>query len=206
MTPTLDFSGLRITYDERVLEPRPWTADQSRWAAALMRTAPPGRVLELCCGAGHIGLLATAATPEQDRRQLVAVDLNPAASALTRTNAAAAGLSGWLEVRTGDMSAALDEGEVFSVIIADPPWVPTAQTSRFPDDPLLAIDGGCDGLTVARCCAQVAQRHLHPEGTAVLQLGDRGQVEALDAAAYGLRVTEVRDGERGVLAGLRRLL
>lgn len=204
MTTTVDFSGLRITYDDRVLEPRVWTADQSRWAAELMAAAPSGAVLELCCGAGHIGLLATALTPEDQRRRLVAVDLNPAAVTLTAANAAAAGLSGWVEVREGDMTDVLAEDEVFPVVIADPPWVPTSQTGRYPRDPLLAIDGGADGLAVARRCAQVASRHLHAEGTAVLQLGTREQVEALDVAAYGLAVTEVRQGERGVLAGLRR--
>ncbi|MCK0110568.1 class I SAM-dependent methyltransferase [Ornithinimicrobium sp. F0845] len=205
MTPTVDFSGLQITYDERVLEPRRWTADQSRWAAELMSLAPPGPVLELCCGAGHIGLLATALTAADTRRHLVAVDLNPAAVTLSTANAAAAGLDDWVEVRGGDMSEVLSDREVFSVIIADPPWVATEQTTRYPEDPLLAIDGGPDGLAVARLCARVMQEHLHRDGVAVLQLGDLDQVDALDLTAYCLEVTEVRAGERGVLASLRRL-
>lgn len=76
----MEFCGLVISYDERVLEPRPWTADQSRWAADLIVASPPGEVLELCCGAGQIGLLATALTPVGSRRKLVAIDLNPAPS------------------------------------------------------------------------------------------------------------------------------
>ena len=32
----VDFEGLRIEFDDRVLEPRPWTAEQSRWAAELI--------------------------------------------------------------------------------------------------------------------------------------------------------------------------
>ena len=205
VTSTVDFSGLQITYDKRVLEPRSWTADQSRWAATIMTQAPPGRVLELCCGAGHIGLLATALTAEASRRHLVSVDLNPAAITLTAANAAAAGLTPWVEVREGDMADVLGDDEVFSVIIADPPWVPTEQTARYPQDPLVAIDGGVDGLVVARRCAQVVQRHLHPDGVAVLQLGELDQVDALDLPSYGLSVAEVREGERGVLACLRRV-
>lgn len=204
VTSTVDFSGLQISYDHRVLEPRPWTADQSRWAAELISRAPAGPVLELCCGAGHIGLLATALTDESHRRRLVAVDVNPAAVTFTAANTAAAGLDRWVEVRQGDMTQVLGPDELFSVVIADPPWVPTDQTSRYPQDPLLAIDGGADGLAVARRCARVIQRHLHPDGLAVLQLGARDQVDALDLAAYGLGVTETRDGERGVLICLRR--
>src|SRR5689334_1747601 len=70
-----DFSGLRIQYDDEVLAPRDWTAEQSRWAAELIREAGPGPVLELCAGVGHIGLLAVHLVP----RPLVCVDANPVA-------------------------------------------------------------------------------------------------------------------------------
>ena len=70
-----DFGGLRIRYDDRVLAPRDWTAAQSRWAAELIATAPPGPVLEVCAGAGHIGLLAVTLAP----RPLVCVDADAVA-------------------------------------------------------------------------------------------------------------------------------
>ncbi|WP_256842058.1 methyltransferase [Ornithinimicrobium cryptoxanthini] len=204
MTPTMDFCGLAIAYDSRVLQPRGWTADQSRWAADLMAAAPAGPVLELCCGAGHIGLLATTLTPADSRRQLVAVDINPAAVELTARNAAAGRLDDWVEVRGGDMTEVVGSDEVFAVIIADPPWVPAHQTGRFPEDPLLAIDGGTDGLAVARRCLGLIRDHLALDGAAVLQLGTADQCAELDPSSYGLQVTEVRTGESGVLVGLRR--
>ncbi len=200
----MDFSGIAVSYDERVLQPRAWTADQSRWAVEAMATAPPGPVLELCCGAGHIGLLATALTPVRVRRPLVAVDLNPAALVLTARNAEANGLAGWVEVREGDLTDVLAREELFAVIIADPPWVPEAQTAHYPEDPLLAIDGGPDGLTVARQCLAVVREHLAPGGLAVLQLGTAEQARDLEVGSHGLAVAEVRHGERGVLVGLRR--
>ena len=33
------FGSLTISYDDRVLEPRPWTADQSHWAAEILAEA-----------------------------------------------------------------------------------------------------------------------------------------------------------------------
>jgi len=82
--------------------------------------------------------------------------------------------------------------------------VPHAETGRFPEDPLLAIDGGDDGLEVARACVGVVGRHLGPGGAAVLQLGYEDQVEALSSVLEesGLRVVEVRTGDRGVLVRL----
>jgi methylase of polypeptide subunit release factors len=83
------------------------------------------------------------------------VDLSPAAAELTVLNAEAAGLAPFVEVRCADLSAAVAPGERVPLVIADPPWVMGADTGRFPEDPPLAIDGGNDGLAVARCCLEV---------------------------------------------------
>lgn len=199
MPRTMVFDRLDIAYDARVLAPRPWTAQQSRWAAELIATAPPGPVLELCSGAGHIGLLAVALEP----RPIVCVDASPIACAYARHNADAAGLGALVEIREGWMDDALRPEERFAVVIADPPWVPSAETGRFPDDPPFAIDGGSDGLDVARACLRVAADHLLSHGDLVIQLGTRTQAAELAAETDGLVLVERRDGERGVLARFR---
>ena len=196
-----DFGGLRVEYDARVLAPRPWTAAQSRWAAELIRAAPPGPVLELCAGAGHIGLLAVTLAP----RPLVCVDNSAVACGFLRRNAALAGIA--VDVREGPMDGVLDDGEEFAVIVADPPWVPTADVSRFPEDPVTAIDGGQDGLELARSCLDVIDRHLAVHGSALLQVGPLDQarsVAALVASYDELDVVAVRGYERGALLQIDR--
>jgi release factor glutamine methyltransferase len=204
MTDQLTFGSLTIAFDDRVLRPREWTAAQSSWAADLMTTAPGGTVLELCAGAGHIGLLAVATSG----RRLLCVDANPVACDYARANALAAGLADRVEVREGRLQDVLGPDELFPVIIADPPWVPREQTGRYPEDPLTAIDGGEDGLDVARACLAVIEEHLTPGGSAVFQVGTRAQVDALRRercfTAARLHLVEVRQQERGVLARLDR--
>lgn len=204
MTERIAFGPLAIAFDERVLRPREWTAAQSQWAADLMAAAPDGPVLELCAGAGHIGLLAVATSG----RRLVCVDANPVACDFARANAVAAGMADRVEVREGRLETALAPDEQFPVVIADPPWVPRDQTSQFPEDPLTAIDGGSDGLDVARACLSVIAAHLAPGGSAVLQLGTHSQADVLRSEACftdgGLVMTEVRQQERGVLVRLDR--
>ena len=200
---TLAFGELTIAFDDRVLRPRPWTVDQSRWAAELLSTTPEGPVLELCSGAGHIGLLGVL---HSDRR-LVCVDADPVACDFARHNAEAAGLSSRVEVRAARLEQALRPGEQFALVIADPPWVPGSETHVYPEDPLLAIDGGPDGLDVARACLEVTARHLAPGGAAVLQLGTLEQAARIEDELEdtdGLRVREVRSCERGVLIRLER--
>lgn len=196
---TMEFGPLRISYDDQVLEPRAWTRLQSEWASQLLVGLPEGPVLELCSGAGHIGLLAV----HRSGRTLVAVDANPAACAWTRTNAEAHGIP--VEVREGDLDAVIDTAERFPLIIADPPWVPHDSIQRFPDDPPIAIDGGPDGLELARRCVRLIARHLDAGGSALLQLGDETQVRDLteEITDAGLRVQDLQaQPGRGVVAQL----
>lgn len=199
---SIDFGGLRILYDHRVLTPRPWTVAQSEWAAELIRVAPPGPVLELCAGAGHIGLLAATLAP----RRLVCVDVDPVACRFLRRNAQAAELR--VDVREGPMDDVLDPDERFAVVIADPPWVPTSGVQQFPEDPVRAIDGGDDGLDLVRLCLRVIERHLLVAGSALLQVGpgdQAGKVAELLRDHEGLALAQVRELERGALVQIDRL-
>jgi release factor glutamine methyltransferase len=196
------FGALTITFDERVLRPRPWTVGQSDWAAELLADAPAGPVLELCSGAGHIGLLAA----HLSGRPMVCVDVSPEACELTRANAEAAGLADQVEVREGSMDAVLAPDERFVLVIADPPWVESDSITTYPEDPVLAIDGGVDGLALARTCLTVSAKHLESGGLVVLQVGTTEQAQSLvtEADSQGLELVETRQEERGVLALWRR--
>lgn len=195
---SIDFGGMQIAFDERVLRPRTWTANQSRWAAELLPGLPEGDVLELCSGAGQIGLLAIAGC----ERRLVCVDVNPVAAEFGRANALQAGLQDRVAMREGLINEVLAPTERFPLIIADPPWVRRSETQRFPEDPLLAIDGGDDGLSVVRECVTAIAAHLADAGTALLQLGPGKQVEAVAGLLSDTRLVAVETrefGDRGVL-------
>lgn len=196
-----DFDGLDIAFDDDVLEPRAWTLEQARWAELLLDDLPPGAVLELCCGVGHIGL----ATARRSGRSLVQVDVDAVACALARRNAEAAGIT--TAVRHAELDAALAEGERFPFVLADPPYVPADEVDEVPEDPDLAVDGGDDGLDVARTCLRVAASALLPGGLVLLQLGGPGQAGRIcvDAGSVGLEPVESRThGEDRALVLLRR--
>lgn len=165
------FGPIDVEHDQEVLTPRPWTLVQSEWAAEL----PVGPMLELGCGAGHIGLAAAVLTGSP----LVQVDRSPAACRWAARNATAAGVAAHVEQRCGGLAEVLRDGERFAVVIADPPYVESADVGRFPDDPEGAIDGGEDGLELVRTFLAVAAEHLAPGGSIVLQLGAPDQIEAV---------------------------
>ena len=201
----MSFGHLTVRFDERVLRPRPWTRSQSLWAAEFAADLPPGPCLELCAGVGHLGLLLASLVP----RDLVLVDADRTACRYARVNAAAAALTHRVEVRHGNIDAAIGSKERFALILADPPWVPSADTWRFPADPAFAIDGGPDGLAGARSCIEVIGRHLSPGGASILLLRDDHQVAGIRTylearPSLGLSVLDVRatPDDDGVLVKL----
>ena len=203
--PELTFAGLIISYDHRVLEPRPWTQAQSSWAAELLAQAPAGPVLELCAGVGHIGLAAV----QDSHRDLVMVDFNPITEHFAQHNAVVNNMAERIEFRLARMQNALAAEERFGLIIADPPWVRSTETSRFPADPVLAIDGGDDGLDLARTCVELIDQHLANGGSALLQLGNTEQVRLIAQHAKQLgegavTVQETKTFDDGVIVRLAR--
>lgn len=195
---TCEFGTLRIAYDERVLRPRRWTELQSSWAAEESLRLPPGPILELCAGAGHIGLLAAVLT---GRRPLIQVDLDPNAAAFARQNAMAAGVTE-LDFRIASLETALGADERFPLMLADPPYIPSHQIDVFPDDPVSAIDGGHDGLALIDACLALAGAHLVDDGVLLLQVRGPSQAEEVSqrGGLNGLCVAETRvvDNDRAV--------
>ena len=198
----MTFGDLEIAYDERVLKPRPWTTMQAEWAAELLAGWPAGPALELGAGAGQIGLLALHRLGNPARR-LVSVDDSVAACELARVNAEAAGLADRVDVRQADLAHAAGPDELFALIVADPPWVPTGRTQHHPEDPQRAIDGGRDGLAASLAFARTAARHLLPGGAVLLQLGAPEQAYALAHELRTLTLAEIRFGAGGIVALLR---
>lgn len=195
---TTDFAGLTIGHAGGVLVPREWTSLQSRWARELLEGQPAGAVLELCCGAGHIGLAATAGTA----RRLVQVDLSSRAAAWAHHNAVAHGRAGLTDVRAGDVDDVLAPHERFALVLADPPYLRSDEVAEHPDDPHLAIDGGADGTFLPRRVLTASARHLLDDGAILLQCRGRRQLDALapHADRLGLGVVEIRevDADRAV--------
>jgi release factor glutamine methyltransferase len=111
------------------------------------------------------------------------VDVSVEALEVTRANAAGLGFDGRVRVVAGDLLAAVRPGSV-DLIIANPPYLPTGSlASLAPEvrdhDPILALDGGPDGLEVIRRLAREARSRLAPGGTLALETAGGRQAGAV---------------------------
>ena len=131
-----------------------------------------GRLLEVGCGNGELSLAAARAG-----WSVVATDRNPHALARLVERARAGG-ERVAPVRT-DLAAGL---RTFDRILANPPYLPTSPGERDPDRwTNLALDGGPDGLDVARRIVAGLRDHLAPGGRAFLLLSSLSPAPARDA-------------------------
>lgn len=189
--PIVTFGGLRVPTSPGVLRPRPWTVGQSLWADELAPCCPPGPILELFAGSGHIGLEAARRTG----RSAVLVDQSTEACSLATETARINRLEASV-VNAGvapDLCAPMRPG----LVLADPPYVPACEVGRFPSDPVDAIHGGPDGLSLVRPVLRAVQPILRPNVPLLLQLRGLEQAAAvgrwLDAqVALEMRIDEVR--------------
>ena len=167
-----EFWGLKLHVDEHVLVPRPDTETLIEVARALRTDrAAPCRVLDLCTGSGAI---AIALAKELPGATIVASDLSIDAVAVAKQNAERNTVADRVDVRVGDLFAPV-VGERFDLIVANPPYIASAViptlSAEVRREPVLALDGGPDGLAFYDRICSMAREYLVPGGALVVEHG-----------------------------------
>ncbi|MFI5570202.1 putative protein N(5)-glutamine methyltransferase [Streptomyces sp. NPDC051740] len=199
-----EFHGRRITVEPGVFVPRRRT--EFLVEQALAQAPDASVVVDLCCGSGAVGAALAAGLGTVE---LHAADIDPAAVRCARRNVA--GLGG--QVHTGDLFAALP-GELrgrVGILAANVPYVPSDEIGLLPPEardhePLVALDGGADGLDVLRRVAAGAPGWLAPGGCLLVETSSRQAPAAVDAfTTAGLRTRLATSDERyaHVVIGVR---
>lgn len=171
LTGTMWFAGLPFTVTPEVLIPRsPFAELISHHCAPWVQTSPD-RILDLCTGSGCIGIAAALAFEDAE---VVLADVSPAALAVAKQNIARHALANQVSCAEGDLFAAV-AGQRFDLILANPPYVPTAEwqalAPEYHHEPRLALDAGPDGMDcVARILAE-APLYLNEGGWLFCEIG-----------------------------------
>lgn len=197
-----EFLGLRIMLEPGVFVPRRRTELLARQAVTFARQGAV--VVDLCCGSGAVGAAVFAAVPGVE---LFAVDIEPAAVRCARGNIAGA-------VYEGDLYEPLPaavRGRV-DVLVANAPYVPSDAVDLMPPEarlhePLVALDGGADGLDVLRRVIAGAPSWLAPGGRLLFETSTRQVSSAVaTVAAAGLTPAVVTDEDLGATVVVGSLL
>ncbi|WP_443677256.1 putative protein N(5)-glutamine methyltransferase [Myceligenerans indicum] len=189
-------------------------------------------VVDLCCGCGALGgSVALDLVGDGIDVALHASDADPAATACARDNLAAAAEPGLSTARpaadgpgppAGRLAAVVHDGDLdaplpgslrghVDVLLCNAPYVPTDAIALMPreareHEPLLALDGGADGLGVLRRAIAAAPGWLRPGGAMLFETGhDQAGAAAALTRSAGLLPAIVSDDDLGATAIVARL-
>jgi release factor glutamine methyltransferase len=161
------FYGREFLVNQSVLVPRPETEHLIDEALRFIGSQPL-RVLDVGTGSGAIACTIAAET----LASVHATDISPAAVAIAGENGRRLGVADRCRFYVGDLTEPV-KNERYDVVIANLPYVPTAQIPRKPDpvtyEPREALDGGPDGLAVYRRLLDTLPPLLNPRALILLE-------------------------------------
>lgn len=214
-----EFHGVAIAVDARVLIPRPETEQlvdlAFGWIRMLLTGAPrpeggpPVRVWDVATGSGAVAVALAAllrARGYLEEVELIASDISAEALAVAVENVVAHAVADRVTLIPGDLLDIPDRAPV-DVLLANVPYVPTGAMTGLPvevrAEPVMALDGGEDGLELVRRLLAGLPDVLLQGGVAFLELG-ADQVDLMTAAVGGMPGSWVMELHHD-LAGLPRI-
>lgn len=172
-----EFMGLDFEVNEHVLIPRQDTEILVEEAALIIRGDNPcirarktWKVLDLCCGSGAIGVSLARIC---GNIKVTAADYSADALAVAQRNAAANRVK--IKFRHGDLFGAVGSRR-YDMIVSNPPYIkshmiPILQDEVKIHEPMMALDGGEDGLIFYRKIVDQAASHLRKNGVLMFEIG-----------------------------------
>ena len=174
ITGRWEFYGLPMEVTTDTLIPRPDTETLVEVAIEQLKTRSKGRVLDLCCGTGCVGLAVLKNVSEGITGVLA--DLSEPALEVARRNVVHNSLSHRTLTYQVD---ALEEASPllgkFHMILCNPPYIPTADIMTLDievqKEPHMALDGGEDGLDFYRAVCRNFAPALNKGGVLAFEVG-----------------------------------
>ncbi len=170
-----EFFGHEFGVDQNCLIPRPDTECVVEKVLQLAGDKPM-RIFELCTGSGAIAISLAKTLPNVD---ITASDISLGALTIAQKNAHHLGVKSRVSFLHGDLFAPFSDLLPADIVVANPPYIATdiirelAPDVRF--EPMLALDGGENGLAFYRRIIREADRFLCDSGWLVLEIGfDQG--------------------------------
>jgi len=183
------FMGYDFTVNPSVLIPRPETETLVEAATVIIKdnklqgedflskAKKEYEVLDLCCGSGAIGLSTSAMCPTA---KVTLSDVSEDALGVAKINASKLGVSPKVKFESGNLLIPFKgrfRNRKFDMILSNPPYIRTSviqtlQKEIREHEPMLALDGGSDGLDFYRTIIKEAADCLKKDGVIMLEIGD----------------------------------
>lgn len=200
ITGIQEFMGLNFKVNEHVLIPRQDTETLVETAIEEIkkRRIPAGglRVLDLCTGSGAIAV-SLAHHLKHINLKITASDISAEAVKTAKENSALNNASRQIQFIEGDLFDPFPKNrkgrgkKPFDLIVSNPPYIPRDELQTLmrevrEHEPMLALDGGADGIDFYVRILKEAYLYLRKGGLLLLEIGhDQAQVVSALAEAAG---------------------
>ncbi len=165
--------GIPFYIDERAIVPRSFIAELLADGSFDDWLGPhTHKILDLCTGNGSLAVLAAMTYPETS---VVGADISTDALEVAKINVDKHALQSRISLVESDSLNGL-KGEVFDLILCNPPYVNSASMAALPleylAEPALALAGGTDGMNFIRGLLQSAPAHMSEHAVMILEIGN----------------------------------
>jgi release factor glutamine methyltransferase len=176
---TAEFFGRSFLSDNRALVPRPETEQLVELIVGDQR-CQDARIGLLDIGTGS-GVIAITLALQLPLATVTATDISPQALSLAKENAARHSVGGRITFQEADLFP--PGGECFDWIVANLPYIDSAGLAGLQrevrHDPLIALDGGPDGLRHIRRLIEGSLARLAPGGVVAMEIGHAQSAEVV---------------------------
>lgn len=210
ITGQAEFLDLMFAVGPDTLIPRPETELLASEGISLLRNTDRPKIADIGTGSGCVAVALALHLPDAE---VYAVDSSGAALTIAAENARTHGASDRIKFLRGDLfsvfeGAGLERG--LDLIVSNPPYIPSGEIpSLQPEvlyEPVSALDGGPDGLSVIRRIIEGAPGFLKAGGALLMEIGFkqgdavRGLVDAQPGFRFEKFVHDFADIERVLVA------
>lgn len=166
-----EFMKLNFYVDENVLIPQPDTETLVEEVLKVYTDKYKDenvKILDLCTGSGAI---AIALKKYIDKAHITAIDISDGALEIAKKNAEINEVS--INFIKSDMFEKI--ADKYDIIVSNPPYIEKEVLKELPKEvqkePLLALDGGIDGLQFYREISNKAYKYLNNLGFLIMEIG-----------------------------------
>ncbi len=170
-----EFYGLRFEVNKKVLTPRMETEILVEQVLKSAKNFKKPKILDVGTGSGAIAV----SIAKNCDAEVTALDVSKPALSVAEVNAQKNGVK--IEFLHSDLFNGLKKKQKFDIIVSNPPYIASGDIKNLDKnvrecDPLLALDGGEDGLDFYRAIIQKATKHLTAGGLIFFEIG-KGQAK-----------------------------
>lgn len=199
-----EFMGHLFKVTSDVLIPRPDTEILVEAGIRYLNKIQAPLFLDICTGSGAILISLLKNLTEAKG---IGTDISGAALEIAKENAKSLGVSERAGLLQGDLLEPIKDRKVHG-IFSNPPYIPRADLQSLQrevqKEPVLALDGGLDGLDFYRRLLKEAGKYLLPDGFLMMEIGI-GQAPEIREIALSLGWQEMEDPIRDY-GGVERVL